>query len=57
MKMSNAIGLTVNKTPGENQYVCVHGYHFQKNGRNLGRIIWLRSNELDGIYIERDEED
>lgn len=55
-EMSDAIGLTVNKTPSENQYVCTHGYHFQKNNVNLGRILWLRQSELDGIYIEKDED-
>lgn len=55
MKMSDAIGLIVNKTPSENQYVCIYGYHFVRNNTNLGRILWLKPSELDGIYIEKDE--
>lgn len=56
-KMSDAIGLQVNKNPYINQYVCVSGYHFVKDGENLGRIIWRKPTELDGIYIDKDEED
>lgn len=54
-KMSDAIGLKVFKNPYDNQYVCIAGYHFCKDGENLGRIIWRKPTELDGIYIEKDE--
>lgn len=55
MTMSNAIGLQVNKNPYTNQYVCQAGYHFVRNGVNLGRVIW--TNNVDGIYIDKDEAD
>lgn len=53
--MSDAIGLKVFKTPGENQYVCIYGYHFVKNGKDIGRVLWAKPNELDGIMIDKDE--
>lgn len=42
------------KNPLCNQYVAPLGYHFEYNGVNQGRIMWLRS--VDGYTIEKDEE-
>lgn len=41
------------KNPYYNQYVAPSYYHFEKNGENLGRVIW--TNNVDGITIEKDE--
>lgn len=42
------------KNPYYNQYVAPYNCHFEKDGRNLGRIIWV--NNVDGITIEQDED-
>lgn len=41
---------------GYYQFVAPQLYHFEKNNKSLGRIIWRRLNEIDGIYIKKDEE-
>ena len=53
----NSIGLKIYKNPYDDQYVAPYGFHFVRDGINMGKIIWRKPNELDGIYIERDEED
>lgn len=53
MMMSNAIGLQVFKNPYQNQYICQQGYHFVRDGKNIGRVLW--TNNVDGYYIEKDE--
>lgn len=42
------------RNPYYNQYVAPYNCHFEKDGRNLGRIIWI--NNVDGITIEQDED-
>lgn len=43
------------KNPYDGQYVAPYRYCFFKDGKKLGRIIWV--NNADGIYIrECDEE-
>ncbi len=42
------------KNPYYNQYVAPYKCHFEKNGENLGRIIWV--NKVDGITVEQDED-
>lgn len=51
----NEMGIGIYKCPWSDQYVCNQGYSFYKDGRRLGRIVWLRSNELNGIYVDKDE--
>lgn len=43
------------KNPYWNQYVAPYNCHFEKDGKNLGRILWI--NNTDGITIEQDEKD
>lgn len=54
-KMNNRMSVGLCKCPWSDQYVAPQGYSFYKEGRRLGRIIWLKQNELDGIYIDKDE--
>lgn len=42
------------KNPYVNQYVCPIGWHFEKDGRNYGRIAWF--SYVDGVTIEKDED-
>lgn len=42
------------RNPYYNQYVAPYQHHFEKDGRNLGRILWI--NNTDGITIEKDED-
>lgn len=42
------------KNPYVNQYVAPDGYHFERNGVNYGRIMWM--SNVDGITIEKDED-
>jgi len=44
------------KNPWCNQYVAPQGYHFVYNGQNLGRIVWISNNRVDGYWIEKDED-
>lgn len=53
----NSVGLKIYKNPYDDQYVAPYGFHFVRDGINMGKIIWRKPNEIDGIYIERDEED
>ena len=55
--MGISIGLCKNplSVGGYYQYVAPFDWHFTQNGRNLGRIIWRRDNELEGLYIDKDE--
>lgn len=41
------------KNPYYNQYVAPYMHHFEKDGKDLGRIIWV--NNVDGITIEKDK--
>ena len=50
-----AIGTKIFKNPYTNQYVAPYRYCFFKDGRNLGRIIWV--NNVDGIYIDKCDEE
>lgn len=43
------------KNPYVQQYVAPYGYHFNRNGVNYGRIMWM--SNVDGITIEKDIED
>lgn len=38
------------------QFVAPQFHHFVKDGESLGRIIWRRLYEIEGIYIEKDED-
>lgn len=42
------------KSPYYNQYIAPYQYHFEKDGKNLGRILWI--NNTDGIIIVKDED-
>jgi hypothetical protein len=42
------------KNPYWNQYVAPYRCHFEREGKNLGRIIW--THNVDGITIEEDED-
>ena len=42
------------RNPYYNQYVAPYNYHFEKDGRNLGRIIWIKN--VDGIIIVKDKD-
>lgn len=44
------------KNPYVNQYIAPLGYHFERDNQSLGRIIWRRLNEIDGIYVKKDDE-
>lgn len=44
------------KNPWCNQYVAPQGYHFVYDGQNLGRIVWISNNRVDGYWIEKDED-
>ena len=54
----NSIGMYKNplSTDGYYQYVAPQFYHFEKDNQSLGRIIWRRINEIDGIYVKKDDE-
>ena len=41
---------------GYYQFVAPQFYHFEQDSKSLGRIIWRRLKEIDGIYIKKDEE-
>lgn len=42
------------KNPYDIQHVCAFGYHFERDGKNLGRILWIKN--VDGITIEKDKD-
>lgn len=42
------------RNPYYHQYVASYGYHFERNGEYLGRILWIKNT--DGITIEKDED-
>ena len=42
------------RNPYYNQFCSPYGYSFYKDGKCLGRIIWRKQSELDGIYIDKD---
>ena len=42
------------KNPYYNQYIAPYQHHFEYNGKNLGRIIWI--NNPDGIIIVKDDD-
>lgn len=42
------------KNPYDPQYVAPENCHFEKDGKNLGRVLW--TNNVEGITIEKDEE-
>lgn len=43
------------KDPYVNQYSAPYGYCFFKDGKKLGRIIWV--NDADGICIGKCEKE
>lgn len=47
---------TWNKMEGNRyQYVCPPNYSFfDYKGNRLGRVIWRKDSELDGIYVDKD---
>lgn len=55
IRMKDEMGIGIYKNPWCNQYVCHQGYSFYKNGRRLGRIIWVRPSDINGIYVDKDE--
>ena len=42
------------KNPYVQQYICPDGYHFERNGVNYGKVIWM--SNVDGVTIEKDGE-
>lgn len=42
------------RNPYYHQFCSPFGYAFYKDGKYLGRIIWRKQNELDGIYLGKD---
>ena len=52
MKMMNNI--LQYKNPYVQQYVAPYGYHFERDGVNYGRIMWM--SNVDGIIIVEDED-
>jgi len=42
------------KNPYVQQYVAPFGYHFERDGVNYGRVMWM--SNVDGIIIVEDEE-
>ena len=52
MKMMNNI--LQYKNPYVQQYVAPYGYHFERDGVNYGRIMWM--SNVDGIIIVKDED-
>ena len=40
---------------GYYQFVAPQFYHFEQDNKSLGRIIWRRLKEIDGIYVKKDE--
>lgn len=56
--MGNGIGIY--RSPldigGYYQFVAPYQYSFYKNGKVLGRILWLKLDEIDGIYTDKDLE-
>lgn len=42
---------------GYYQFVAPYRYSFYRNGEQLGKILWMRLNEIDGIYIDEDNVD
>lgn len=58
--MSNSIGMyrTWNKMLGQWQYVAPDYYSFYDvNGKRLGKIIWRKMSEIEGIYIDKDDDE
>lgn len=43
-------------TNGYYQFVAPQGYHFERDNQSLGRIIWRRLKEIDGIYVKKNDE-
>lgn len=43
------------KNPYVQQYVAPYRCHFERDGVNYGRIMWM--SNVDGIIIVEDEED
>lgn len=43
------------KNPYSDQYVAPYGYSFFKDGKKLGRIIWVK--DVNGIYLDKCDED
>lgn len=31
------------KSPYDNQYIAHYGYHFEKDNKNVGRIVWTKN--------------
>lgn len=52
--MRNEMSVGMLKNPLCNQYVAPEGYHFVHNGQNLGRIVWINDNKVDGYTVEKD---
>lgn len=57
--MGNSIGMY--RSPldvgGYYQFVAPSRYSFYRNGEQLGKILWMKLNEIDGIYIDEDNVD
>lgn len=51
------MGIGIYKCPWDNQYVAPQGYSFYRGTERLGRIVWLRNHEVEGIYVDKDEID
>lgn len=55
----NSIGLY--RVPYDNngcyQFVAPDYYCFYKNGERLGKIIWRKMSEIEGIYTDEDNVD
>lgn len=48
--MGDAVG--IRKYPLGYVYIAPRGYVFYKNGENIGRIVLLRTDELNGVYVD-----
>ena len=35
--------LLFDKSPYDDQHIAHYGYHFEKNNKNLGRIVWTKN--------------
>lgn len=43
---------------GQWQYVAPDYYSFYDvNGKRLGKIIWRKMSEIEGIYIDKDDDE
>ncbi len=50
------MSIGIYKNPWNNQYVAPQGYAFyDAKGNRLGRIIWRRKSEVNGIYVDKDD--